>query len=382
VRLDSTLREETQRGAGVRVLANAEDLNVHAGISTGEALDTIRVGPFEGMDSHTYRAAWWLPGPHLQTLWGKLARRRPRLPIRTERWDTPDSDFLEVVRTEGSPGRPRLIVLHGLEGGPRSHYALGLLAQARRREWPADVLVFRSCGGELNRALRFYHSGETTDLGFAVDRLIADEPNRTLLLAGVSLGGNVLLKWLGEQGDSLPRQVAGAAAVSVPYDLERGSRRIQTGFSRVYQAHFLRSLRRKAHAKRLRYPDHLQAAAIDAARSLYDYDDAVTAPIHGFHNARHYYSSSSATRWIDRIRVPTLLISALDDPFLPSDVLDTVREIASHNESLTIEFLDKGGHAGFVTGRVPWRAGYYAEQRVAEFLAALPARVVPEGADQ
>jgi predicted alpha/beta-fold hydrolase len=222
----------------------------------------------------------------------------------------------------------------------------------------------------LNRALRFYHSGETADLDFVVRTLIAREPDRPIGLVGCSLGGNVLLKWLGEQGSGVPAQVRAAATISVPYDLARGSRHIGRGFARVYQAHFLRSLRRKAHAKRLRHPDRmLSAETIDGPRSLYDFDDIVTAPLHGFRDAADYYGQSSAIRWIDRVRTPTLLLSAIDDPFLPREVLDDVRTIARDNSSLHLEFVPRGGHAGFIAGTLPWRPFYYAEWRTTEFIA-------------
>ena len=317
-----------------------------------------------------YVPAWWVPGGHLQTLWGKFLRRRPDLPLRAERWPTPDGDVVDVFRLDAPAGSPRLVLLHGLEGGPRSHYVGGLVAEASRRGWGADLLVFRSCGPELNQARRFYHSGETEDLALVVERVAAEHPDAPLLLAGVSLGGNVLLKWLGERGDRVPAAVRAAAAVSVPYDLGRGSRHIGQGFARVYERAFLRSLRRKAHAKLARYPDLFSADRLGAARSLFDFDDVVTAPVHGFASADDYYDRSSSIRFLAGVRRPTLLLSAVDDPFLPAAVLDEVRAIAAGNPALRVEFEPRGGHVGFVGGRVPWRPVYWAERRVVEFLAA------------
>ena len=322
------------------------------------------------MSDESYRPAWWVPGAHLRTLWGKFVRRPPDIPLRVERWDTPDGDFLDVHRLDAPSGRPRLLLLHGLEGTPRSHYARGLVAQAHARGWAADVLVFRSCGDEPNRALRFYHSGETTDLDLVVRHLVDREPERPLMITGVSLGGNVLLKWLGERAADLPPQLRAAAAVSVPYDLARGSRYIDRGFSRLYQAHFLRTLRRKAHEKRARFPEHLSAAAIDRARTLYEFDDVVTAPVHGFRDALDYYAQSSSIHFLSRIRLPTLLLSAVDDPFLPPDVLDEVRAIARGNTALAVEIVGRGGHVGFISGRVPWRPLYYAEWRACDFFTS------------
>lgn len=315
---------------------------------------------------HTYRPAWWVPGPHAQTLWGKFARRTPRLPARTERWETPDNDFIEVLRFGASPDRPRLFLLHGLEGTVRSHYIGGFLNAALQRHWGAEMLIFRGCGDEPNRAPRFYHSGETGDLDFAVSRVLAEYPRAPLLICGVSLGGNVLLKWLGERGEEVPARIRAAAAISVPFDLEQGSRHISRGFSRVYERHFLRTLRRKAEAKLAHYPALFDREALRRARTLYDFDDVVTGPVHGFANAHDYYTRSSSLRFLARIRRPTLLLSARDDPFLPAEVLDGVSEIAADNPYLHVEFTDRGGHVGFVGG-APWRPSYYAEQRVADF---------------
>lgn len=315
-----------------------------------------------------YRAAWWVPGAHLRTLWGKMIRLRRHVDTRRERWDTPDGDFVDIDRLDARDGQPRLVILHGLEGSSNSHYARGLLAAARARGWAADVLVFRSCGGEPNRLLRSYHSGETGDIDFVIRTLIAARPHQPIVLTGVSLGGNVVLKWLGEQGDCVPAQVVAAVAVSVPFDLARGSMHLQRGFSRLYESYFLRSLRKKALGKAARFPGHLDPVAIARARTLWNFDDAVTAPIHGFRDARDYYEQSSSIRWLQCVRVPTLLLNAVDDPFLPPSVLDEVRAIARTNPALQIEFVAKGGHVGFISGSTPWRPVYYAESRAIDFL--------------
>jgi len=318
---------------------------------------------------YIYRPAWWVPGAHLQTLWGKFARRRPSVAVKSVVIDTPDGDVVELVRVEAPSDAPRLILLHGLEGTVRSHYVSGMLAEAASRGWGADLLVFRGCGPQPNRARRFYHSGETADLALAIRHVSATFPDAPMVLAGVSLGGNVLLKWLGEHGSDLPANIVAAAAVSVPFDLERGSRFISVGFSKVYERHFLRTLKRKALAKLSRYPDLFNVDALMRVNTLYGFDDVVTAPVHGFRDAHDYYSRSSSLGWLERIRVPTLLVSAVDDPFLPSDVLDEVRVIAQRNAALRIDFVEKGGHVGFVGGRLPWRPIYYAERRVMDFFA-------------
>ena len=323
---------------------------------------------------YTYTPAWWVPGAHLQTLWGKIVRRPPNVVTRVERWPTPDGDELEIRRLDApagtGPGVPRLLVLHGLEGTIRSHYLRGLLDQARRRGWAADVLIFRGCNGEIPRAARFYHSGETGDLDFVVRRLVKEHPTQPLLAAGFSLGGNVLLKWLGEQGDGAPSQLKAAAAVSVPYDLERGSRHIERGFSRLYTRHFLATLRRKALTKLAHHPGLFDEARLNAARTLYDFDEVVTAPVHGFKGASDYYTRSSSRQFLSGIRRPTLLMGAFDDPFLPRETLVDVADMAPINPNLTVEFHEHGGHVGFVAGSVPWKPIYYAEERVAGFLSA------------
>jgi predicted alpha/beta-fold hydrolase len=187
-----------------------------------------------------------------------------------------------------------------------------------------------------------------------------------------------LLKFLGERGTTVSPRVLAAAAVSVPYDLARSSRRIGRGFSRIYEAHFLRSLHRKAALKHAAFPGELPAAALSRVKTLYAFDDAVTAPLHGFVDAADYYSRSSAIRWLPGIAVSTLLLSAMDDPFLPREVLDDVREVARRNEALHLEFVERGGHVGFISGRIPWRPVYYLERRLGEFFARhLPVRHVP-----
>ena len=318
----------------------------------------------------TFAPAWWLPGAHAQTLWGKFARTAPVVPTRRERCDTPDGDWLDLVHVDGARGSPRVLILHGLEGGTSSHYVHSLFHEAHRRGWRATLMLFRGCSGEMNRGRRLYHSGETTDLAFTVDRLRSAEPGVSIGIVGYSLGGNVLLKWLGERGSHVPAEVVGGAAVSVPYDLARGSRHLERGFARVYTQAFLRSLKEKAVAKIAQFPDlPVNAPAAARARTLWEFDDVMTAPMHGFRDAADYYARSSSLGWLDSVRRPALLLNAVDDPFLPPDVLDDVRRIAGGNPALQMEFPPHGGHVGFVSGATPWRSFYFAESCVATFLA-------------
>ena len=337
--------------------------------------DGRRRQPATDADEVIYSPAWWIPGGHLQTLWGKLFRRQSPAPTVPERWDTSDGDFLDIHRLHADPGAPRVLLLHGLEGTIRSHYAQGLLNEAARRGWGADLLIFRSCGSEMNRTRRFYHSGETTDAAFVLEKISREFPDSPLALAGVSLGGNVLLKFLGERGTDLPSQLRAAAAISVPFDLSRSARRINRGLSRLYQRFFLNSLRRKAREKAVRFPDLAPASRIAGIRTLEDFDNVITGPLHGFRSAQDYYDRSSSLPWLERIRINTLLLSAVDDPMLPPEVLEEVREIASQNPALRLEFVERGGHAGFIAGSVPWRPFYYAERRVGDFFAEQFARV-------
>jgi predicted alpha/beta-fold hydrolase len=303
-------------------------------------------------------------------MWAKFFRRVPLPPGRLLRWPTADDDFVEVFRVDAPPEAPRLVVFHGLEGTLRSHYARAILRRAHAAGWGADMLLFRSCGSELNRAPRFYHSGETSDPDFVIRRIVAEFPDAPLLLVGYSLGGNVLLKWLGEQQDRHPSSVRAAVAVSVPFDLAAGSAYVSRGFSHIYELHFLRTLKRKAQAKLARYPELCDPSRLEAARTLMDFDDVVTAPVHGFRDAQDYYRRSSSIGFLSSIRVPTLLLAAYDDPFLPPSVLQQVERQASANTALQAEFVARGGHVGFIGGANPLRPRYYADDRIMAFLAS------------
>lgn len=322
--------------------------------------------------SRPYRPAWWLPDAHSATLWGRLGRREPVPAVRLERRETPDGDFVEIARLESANGAaaPRLLLLHGLEGGLQSHYARAMFREAAHRGWAADLLLFRTCGTEPNRLPRSYHSGETTDPLWVIEELTREFPEAPLGLMGVSLGGNVLCKLLGEYGDVLPRQVVAAVGMSVPFDLARASRHIGRGFGAVYEKAFLRSLIPKALTKIDRHPELAPLRRVTAARTLWAFDDAFTAPLHGFRDAADYYARASSLPYLSRIQHPTLLLNAVDDPFLPADVLDDVRHAVRDNPHVELEFPARGGHVGFTAGLRPWKPWYYGEWRAAEFLAA------------
>lgn len=279
----------------------------------------------------------------------------------------PDGDRVHLYHREVRADGPRVVLLHGLEGSVRSHYVQGIVRGAETRGWNTTLLVFRGCGPEFNTAPRMYHSGETSDLRYVLDTLTRRRPTQSLAVAGVSLGGNVLLKYLGENPATVPGEILAAAAVSVPYDLEAGSRHLQKGFARVYDRHFLKSLRRKALMKLGQHPGLFSRDRALAARTIEDFDDAVTGPVHGFAGSNDYYTKSSSIHFIDKIAVPTLLVSAEDDPFLPTQILARVRQVAAANRRLTVEFSRKGGHVGFLTGGIPFRPIHWAERRVLSF---------------
>jgi predicted alpha/beta-fold hydrolase len=280
----------------------------------------------------------------------------------------PDGYELSVFRLSAEVDAPRLVLLHGLEGSPRSHYVGNIMADARDQGWGVDLVVFRTCDGRIAGARRSYHSGETGDLDAVVRHLTREHPRSLLGLVGISLGGNVALKWLGERGHDLPTQIRAAVAVSVPFDLARSSRRIDVGVSRIYSRYFLKSLRAKALSMVDEHPDLASREKIEKATTLWAFDDAFTSVTHGFSDAADYYARSSSMHYLDRISVPTLLLASGDDPFHPRGVLDRVSQIAAQNPNLILEFPHRGGHVGFIEGTFPWHFRSYLRRRVSEFM--------------
>ncbi|MBI2543749.1 MAG: alpha/beta fold hydrolase [Candidatus Rokubacteria bacterium] len=311
----------------------------------------------------SYRPPWWYRGRHLQTVWGPLFRWPHRPPLRRERWHTPDGDFLDLDWLGGEG--PLVLLLHGLEGSSGSHYAAGLLREAAALGWRAVVLHFRSCSGELNRTRRLYHAGETSDLDWVVGRLGAREPSTPLGLVGVSLGGNVALKWLGERGEGAPAQVRAAATISTPFDLTACAEGLDRGLNRLlYTARFLRSMKAKVRAKRQLYDGLVNVPAALRARTFAVYDRFATAPINGFADERDYWTRASCGPYLGRIRRPCLLINAANDPFTPLSTLPAATVAAS--PWLETAFLPEGGHVGFLEGR--WGRRSWAERRALAFL--------------
>jgi uncharacterized protein len=259
-------------------------------------------------------------------------------------------------------------VLHGLEGSCRSHYVRGLLRLAAAAGWEGVTLNFRSCSGESNRLPRFYHSGDTEDLDHIVRVLSGRDPQTRIGAVGISLGANVLLKWLGERGEATPTPLAAAVAISTPYDLERCARTLDRGLPKwTYTAAFMRSFKAKVREKARTFPAFVDVAAVMRARTFAAYDRVATAPLHGFADEVDYWRRSSCRPYLARVRRPTLLISARDDPFVPPDALPEPSELSP---SIVTEFTDRGGHVGFWEGS-PWRPRAWAERRAMAFLRSV-----------
>jgi predicted alpha/beta-fold hydrolase len=292
-----------------------------------------------------FSSPWWLPGGHLQTIYASL-RPPPRVKLGRERWETPDGDFIDVDFAGDCAAKRRLVLFHGLEGCSDSHYARAIAAHAVDRGWRVAIPHFRGCSGEPNRKPRAYHSGDTEEVDWILKKL---GPGNAI---GVSLGGNALLKWLGERGHEAKILLGRAAAVSAPIDLAAAGRALDRGLNRlIYTRHFLATLKPKSLAKLQAFPGLYDAATVRCARSFRQFDDTVTAPIHGFRDVDHYWSAASSGPWLERIRVPTLLINARNDPFLPEhELLAAAQKAAS---CVVLEFPRTGGHAGFLAGPFP-----------------------------
>jgi predicted alpha/beta-fold hydrolase len=304
----------------------------------------------------------WLPGGHAQTIWAaKLSRRHLGAPpsYHRERWRTPDGDFIDTDwlldpgpagLAPAGPGRPLLVLFHGLEGSSRSHYALAFADWARRHGWAYAVPHFRGCSGELNLAPRAYHSGDHAEIGWMLAQLRARHRG-PIAAVGVSLGGNALLRWAQEAGEAAPALVAAVAAVCSPVDLMASGRCIGEGLNRwIYTPMFLRTMKPKALAKLRQHPGLFDAQRLRAARTIEAFDDAFTAPLHGFDGVHDYWRRASALPHLGRLRLPTLLLNTGNDPFVPADSLPGP---AASDDWVTVWRPASGGHVGFPGGAFP-----------------------------
>ncbi len=308
-----------------------------------------------------YASPFWLPGGHLQTIIPSKLTPAPAVAYRRERWTTPDNDFIDVDFIDGAPEKPLLVLFHGLEGSSQSHYARAIMSHIAALGWSGAIAHFRSCSGELNLAPRFYHSGDAEELDWILRRmkLHADAFGCSRLYAvGASLGGNALLRWLGEsqhQADFIDA----ACAISAPLCLRSGGTSIARGFNRLYTHVFLRTLKPKSLKKLEQFPGLFDGDALRRARNLYEFDNVVTAPLHGFRDTDDYWHRCSSKHVLADITVPTLVLNAQNDPFLPASDLPQTAAPA-----VTLQYPEQGGHLGFASGRPPGS------------LTWLPARIV------
>lgn len=302
-------------------------------------------------ENMAYRAPVWLPGGHLQTIYSSLFIHVPPTAYRRERLELPDGDFLDFDWVDGQAGAPVVVLFHGLEGSADSHYARGLMAHARTHGWHGVVAHFRGCSGVDNRLPRAYFAGDSKDIERMLRHVKSLHTNATVYAIGVSLGGNALLKWLGEQGEAARTLVERAAGVSAPLDLTAAGRTLDRGFNRrVYTARFLVTLKQKALRKAAGFPGVLDAKAIAAATTFREFDTLVTARLHGFRDADDYWLKVSSKPLLHAIAIPTLVINARNDPFLPARALPSPDEVSP---AVTLEQPATGGHVAFPSGPFP-----------------------------
>lgn len=315
-----------------------------------------------GPSISSFRAPWWLKHAHLQTIFPTLFRRAPNVALRRERLELADGDFLDLDWTTGTDG-PVVLLLHGLEGSSASPYARGMLRAVHAHGWRGVLMHYRGCSGEANRLPRSYHSGDTADLAYVVEHIRARCDVPAMAVIGYSMGGNVLLKWLGEQGSKATVQAA--AAVSVPFTLSLAADRLDRGLSRIYQRRLIGELRAKLDRKFTDEDSPIDLQRARASRNFWEFDDRVTAPLHGFEDVHDYYTHSSSRQYLRMINVPTLILHARDDPFMTPQVLPSADELSP---DIVIEISAGGGHVGFVHGMLPWRPRYWLEERIPVFL--------------
>jgi len=306
-----------------------------------------------------FRPAWWLRQPHLQTLWPSLSRRKVSLATEKERVELPDGDFIDL-EWSGSKDAPIILILHGLEGSIESPYARGLMSQLNQRGLRACLMHFRGCSEEPNRLPIAYHSGKTDDPAMIVDHISRNE-RMPVGAVGVSLGGNVLLKWLGEMSELSPFKRA--AVISVPFVLDDAALRLRQGVSRLYERYLIGSLQKSFHEKFARIPCPIEIDVF-SLKTFHQFDDKVTAALHGFRDVEDYYTQCSSRQFIPSIRTPTLILHARDDPFMFPETAPMAQELP---DQVTLELTEHGGHVGFIAGRWPGLADYWGERRLAEW---------------
>ncbi|GAB2781072.1 alpha/beta fold hydrolase [Rhabdobacter roseus] len=316
-----------------------------------------------------HQPPFWLPNGHFQSIYPALFRKITDVPYRRERILTPDDDFLDLdwayATAQGNGPAPLVILSHGLEGNSTRQYILGMVRLLTRQGYDCLAWNYRSCGDEMNKQLRFYHSGATDDLDLVVQHAL-QKGYLSIQLMGFSLGGNLTLKYVGEQGSLLPPAVEKVVVFSVPMDLLACSRAIERAENRVYLRRFLSTLRPKVELKGKHYPDQIDFRQYRRVKSFYDFDHIYTAALHGFDGADHYYAQCSAKYFVEGIKVPTLIVNALNDPLVPADSLP--QSLMADLPNVWLELTLHGGHCGFRPARLARDGTYWSETRALQFL--------------
>ncbi|WP_043614765.1 YheT family hydrolase [Chromobacterium violaceum] len=319
----------------------------------------------------SYRAPRWLRGGHAQTIWPALAVKQDAPPYRRELWDTPDGARIALDFVDGQPGAPLVVLFHGLEGSSASHYAKALMQAVAARGWHGAVSHFRGCGGVDNPLPRAYHAGDAAEVRWILQRLSGRFA--AIAAVGVSLGGSMLLNYLADDGEAALPQAA--AAVSAPLDLVAASTRLDRGLGKLlYTRMFMDTLKPKAMASLQRHPGLFDGARLSRARTFIEFDDLVTAPIHGFGTALNYWTQASSKPRLGQIARPTLVLNARNDPFLPESALPDASQVSP---AVTLDFPSDGGHVGFATGPFPGRIDWLP-QRLLAFIAPHLQSAAPE----
>lgn len=308
-----------------------------------------------------FQAPWWLKSPHTQTLWSTFFKKRPKLALKNHRIELADGDFIDLAITDIN-NKPLVLILHGLEGSLDSHYAKPLMQKLDQSGYGAVFMHFRGCSGERNRLDRSYHSGDTSDLNHVINAIEIQFQQQLFAVIGFSLGGNVLLKWLGESGEKARTKTA--IAVSVPFQLAHAGDRLEKSFSRVYQKHLISRCQQKYRDKFSNKASPLDIN-IDELNTFFSFDDQVTAPLHGFKGADEYYTQCSSRQFLKDIQKPTLILHAKDDPFMWEHTVPEEHELS---QSIQLELSEHGGHVGFITGKSPFHAEYWVDERIIKWL--------------
>lgn len=325
------------------------------------------------MSNQTFKPAWWLSSPHLQTLFPTLARKvKPVSHYQRERLTTPDNDFIDIDWCNKESNQPLVVLLHGLAGSSQSSYILGLQHVFYQQGFKSVALNFRGCSGKPNNLAKGYHSGETGDINFLYQTLRQREPETSMAIVGFSLGGNVLLKWLGEQENNIT--LTCAVAVSVPLQLGICATKLDQGFSKIYRNHLISHLINYIQNKH----DHLKSKGfhkeakkiadlgdLSSIKSFWEYDNKIVAKLHQFKDVHDYYQRSSSRQFLKIIRIPTKIIQAADDPFMTKEILPSQSELS---DAVQFELLNTGGHVGFISGHIPFKPNYWLEQTISDYL--------------